>query len=99
MACGADLGGQWTLLRDDGNFGNWSVSLTDSAGSLSGSYSGTSFSGLVLGGTHAGNVVTLSVTAPGCQIDVTASVDNPCLLSGVSDCVGFSQLSNFVGVR
>jgi hypothetical protein len=97
-ASAADLTGQWSVVHESGNFGTWALSLTDSAGALSGAYTASSYSGTVAFGTRSGAAFSMTLTAPGCQIEATGTIEDPCRISGVSYCVGFSR-SNFIGFR
>jgi hypothetical protein len=97
-ASAADLSGTWTLIHED-TFGIWTLSLVEAAGALSGRYSGGSSSGNVQRGSRAGSSVELSLEGQFCDFEVRASVENGCVMSGVSDCIRFSRTSNFIGVR
>ncbi len=98
-ASATDFSGTWQVIFDNGNFGTWSLNLVEASGQFSGDYTGTRFSGAVLGGTHNGSDVRVKVHSSGCDIQLTASAANACLFTGRAECLGFSQFSNFVGVR
>ena len=101
LACSAaaeDLSGAWSFHFDEPLWADWSATIIDRSGAVTGDYASLSGS-WTLQGTHTDGMLTLRDPTWPCDFNLSATVVTGCILRGRATCMSPSSESAFTAIR